>query len=162
MCCIPCLLMLLMAYDPIQHTQTVVVDIRWKHLHKKDLIFIQGGITLRRKLIPGYISIMRIKVSLLQRENTKKIEESFGIRMLFPKRSAENVHSWYPYKQFWPKPRQRDETVFKLCHFYCLSICLILTVVRFVGANLHFRFHNLCVFDMLFYLKSYGKYLSDI
>ena len=33
----------------------------------------------------------------------KKIEESFGIRMLFPKISAENVHSWYPLKQFWPK-----------------------------------------------------------
>ena len=32
-----------------------------------------------------------------------KIEESFGIRMLFPKISAENVHSWYRYKQFWPK-----------------------------------------------------------
>ena len=32
-----------------------------------------------------------------------KIEESFGIRMLFPKISAENVHSGYPYKQFWPK-----------------------------------------------------------
>ena len=58
--------------------------------------------------------------------------------------------------------RQRDETVFKLCHFYCLSICLILTVFRFVGANLHFRFHNLSVFDILFNLKSYAKYLSDI
>ena len=23
--------------------------------------------------------------------------------MLFPKLSAENVHSWYPYKQFLPK-----------------------------------------------------------
>ena len=43
------------------------------------------------------------QASLLQHENTKKIEESFGIRMLFPKISAENVHSWYSYKQFWPK-----------------------------------------------------------
>ena len=23
--------------------------------------------------------------------------------MVFPKISAENVHLWYPYKQFWPK-----------------------------------------------------------
>ena len=68
----------------------------------KNLIFIQGGITLSRKWIPGYLSILHIKVSLLQRENTKKIEESFGIRMLFPKISAENVHSWHRYKQFWP------------------------------------------------------------
>ena len=43
------------------------------------------------------------QVALLQRENTKKIEKSFGIRILFPKISAENVHSWYPYKQFWPE-----------------------------------------------------------
>ena len=32
-----------------------------------------------------------------------KIEESFGIRMLFPKLCAEDAHSWYRYKQFWPK-----------------------------------------------------------
>ena len=69
----------------------------------KNFIFIQGGITLSRKWIPGYISVLHIKVSLLQCENTKKIEKSFGIRMLFPKISAENVHLWYPYKQFWPK-----------------------------------------------------------
>ena len=43
---------------------------------------------------------------------------------------------------FTQKPRQRDETVFKLCNFYCLSICLILKVFRFVGAKLHFRFHQ--------------------
>ena len=50
---------------------------------------------------------MHIKVSLLQRENIKKIEESFGIRMLFPKISAKNAHSWYPYKQFSPKNPDR-------------------------------------------------------
>ena len=50
------------------------MDIQLKHLHKKDLIFIQGGITLSRKWIPGYISVLHIKVSLLQRENTKNIE----------------------------------------------------------------------------------------
>ena len=33
----------------------------------------------------------------------KKNEKSFGIRMLFPKISTEKVHSWYSYKQFWPK-----------------------------------------------------------
>ena len=43
-------------------------------------------------------------------------------------------------------PRQRDETVFKLYHCYCLSICLILTVFSFVGAKLHFRFHKLSAF----------------
>ena len=42
----------------------------WRICLKKDLIFIQGGITLSRKWIPGYSSILHIKVSLLQRENT--------------------------------------------------------------------------------------------
>ena len=79
------------------------MDIQLKHLPKKDHIFIQGGITLSLKWIPGYLSVLHIKVSLLQRKNTKKIEKSFGKRMLFPKISAENVHSWYPYKQFWHK-----------------------------------------------------------
>ena len=79
------------------------MDIRLKHLPKKDLIFIQSGITLSWKWIPGYLSVLRIKVPLLQRENTKKTEESFGIQMLFPKIGAENVHSWYPNKQFWSK-----------------------------------------------------------
>ena len=94
-----------------------------------------------------------------------KLEKSFGIRMLFPKISAEKVHLWCPYKQFWPKkPRQRDETVFKLCHFYCLSICLILTVFRFVGAKLHFRFQNLSVFGHPFLLNKicqiFERYLT--
>ena len=44
------------------------------------------------------------------------------------------------------KPRQRDETVFKLCHFYCLSISLIRMVFQFVGTKLHFRFHKLSAF----------------
>ena len=63
--------MLLMAYDPIQPTQTRSDGYPVEHLHKKDLIFIQGGITLSRKCIPGYRSVLHIKVSLLQRENTK-------------------------------------------------------------------------------------------
>ena len=62
------------------------------------------------------------------------------------------------------KPRQRDETVFKLCHFYCLSICLILTVFRFVGAKLHFRFNNLSVFWHAFLLNKlcqiFERYLT--
>ena len=41
----------------------------------------------------GHKSVLHIKVSLLQREHIKKIEESFGIRMFFPKISAKNVHS---------------------------------------------------------------------
>ena len=49
-----------------------MMDIRLKHLHKKYLIFIQGGITLSREWIPGYTSVLHIKVSVLQRENTKK------------------------------------------------------------------------------------------
>ena len=52
----------------------IMMDIRLKHLHKKDLIFTQGGITLSRKWIPGYISVLHIKVYLLQRENTKNQE----------------------------------------------------------------------------------------
>ena len=130
------------------------MDIRLKHMHKKDLIFIQGGITFIRKWIPGYISVLYIKVSLLQRENTKK---NRGI-VRHTDVISENKH--------WKCPlmiplqtilalnrRQRDETVFKLCHFYWLSICLILTVFRFVGAKLHFRFHNLSVFWHAFLLN---------
>ena len=60
------------------------------------------------------------------------------------------------------KPRQRDETVFKLCHFICLSICLILTVFRFVGAKLHFWFHKLSAFWHASLSNTYAKYLSDI
>ena len=26
--------------------------------------------------------------------------------MLFPKISVENVHLWYPFKQFWPKNQE--------------------------------------------------------
>ena len=44
------------------------------------------------------------------------------------------------------KTKQRDETVFKLCHCYCLSICLILAVFGFGGAKLHFRSHKLSAF----------------
>ena len=60
------------------------------------------------------------------------------------------------------KPRQRDKTFFKLYHFYCLSICLIHMVFRFVGANLHFRFHKLSAFWHALFLINYAKYLSDI
>ena len=36
-----------------------------------------------------------------------KNKKSLGIRMLFPKISAENVHLWYPYKQLWHKKKNR-------------------------------------------------------
>ena len=56
---------------------------------KKTYFFIQDGVTLSPKSMYGHKSVLHIKVSLLQRENIKKlIEESFGIRMLFPKISA--------------------------------------------------------------------------
>ena len=64
--------MLLMAYDPIQPTQTRYDGYPVEAFGKKDLIFIQGGITLSRKWKPGYLSVLYIKVSLCQRENTKK------------------------------------------------------------------------------------------
>ena len=80
-----------------------MMDIRLKHLHKKDLIFHSGRNNFKSEVNTWVKSVLHIKVSLLQRENTTKIEKSFGIRMLFPKISAEKVHSWYPYKQFWPK-----------------------------------------------------------
>ena len=79
------------------------MDIPLKHLPKKDLIFIQGGITLSRKVNtwvfigPAYQSLFVVTWEY------SKIEESFGIRMLFSKISAEYVNSWYPYKQFSPK-----------------------------------------------------------
>ena len=60
------------------------------------------------------------------------------------------------------KPRKRDEAFFKLYHLYCLSICLILTVFRFVDAKPHYRFHKLALFDMIYYWISVTKYLSDI
>ena len=48
----------------------VLMDIRLKHLHKKDLVFIPGGIPLNRTWKPGYISVLHIQFSLLQREDT--------------------------------------------------------------------------------------------
>ena len=63
-----------MAYDPIQPTQTRYDGYPVEAFTKKDIIFIQGGITLSRKWIPGCISVLHIKVSLLQRENTKNRE----------------------------------------------------------------------------------------
>ena len=63
----------------------VLMDIRLKHLHKKDLIFIQRVITLSRKWIPGYISVLHIKVSLLQRENTKTLRNRSAYGCYFRK-----------------------------------------------------------------------------
>ena len=82
--------------------------------------------------------------------------------MLFPKISAENVHSWYPYKQFWPKTQTARWNCLKTMPFLLYIICLIVTVFRFVGAKLHFRFHNLSVLTSFFYWISDAKYLSDI
>ena len=39
---------------------------------KKTFVSIQDGITFSRKWIPGHISVLHVKVSLLQRENIKK------------------------------------------------------------------------------------------
>ena len=64
--------MLLMAYDPIKPTQTRYDGYPVEAFAEKDIIFIQGGITLSWKWIPGYISVLHIKVSLLQRANTNK------------------------------------------------------------------------------------------
>ena len=64
--------MLLMAYDPIQPTQIRYDGYPVEAFAKKYLIFNQGGITLSRKWIPEYTSVLHIKVSVLQRENTKK------------------------------------------------------------------------------------------
>ena len=58
------------------------------------------------------------------------------------------LQSVYAYK-----PRQRDDIFFKLCHFYSLSICLIITVFRFLGAKLHFRFHKLSAFCHALFLN---------
>ena len=58
------------------------------------------------------------------------------------------------------KTSQHDETVFKLCHFYCLSICLILTVFRFLRAKLHFRFQNLSVFGHAFLLRQERSFVE--
>ena len=64
------------------------------------------------------------------------------------------------------KPRQRDATVFKLCNFYCLSICLIITVFSFVCAKLHFRFSSLSAFWHASLLNKlcqiFERYLSNV
>ena len=53
LCCIPCLLMLLMAYDPIQPTQTRLDWYAVAALALKRPFSIKDGITLSRKRIPG-------------------------------------------------------------------------------------------------------------
>ena len=60
------MLILLIAYDPIQPMQTRSDWYPGEAFAKK------GGIGLSRKWIPGYTSVLHIKVSLLQRENTKQ------------------------------------------------------------------------------------------
>ena len=135
-----------------------MMDIRWKHLHKKDLIFILGGITLSRKWIPGYISrYLCCNVRILKNQEIVRYTDVISENKRWKGPFMVPLQTILAYK-----PRQRDETIFKLCHFYCLSICLILTVFQFVGAKLHFRFQNLSVFGHAFYLISYARYLSDI
>ena len=85
--------------------------------------------------------------------------------MLFPKISTEKVNSWYPYKQFWPRnPDSAMKPSSNYAIFYCLSICLILTVFRFVGAKLHFRFQHLSVFGHAFLMNKlcqiFERYLT--
>ena len=132
------------------------MDIRLKHLHKKLVI------TLSRKWIPGFISVLHIKVSLLQRENTKKIEETFGILMLFPKKSAEmSIHDTLT-NNFRLKTQTARWNRLQTMSFLLSIHMLNFTVFRFIGAKLHFRFHNLSVFWHAFYWISYAKYLSNI
>ena len=67
--------------------------------------------------------------------------------MLFPKISAYVVHSRYPDRQFSPKNPHSVMILSSIyAVLYCLSICLILTIFRFVGANLHFRFYKTSAF----------------
>ena len=77
--------MLLMAYDPIQPTPTRYDGYPVEALQKKDIIFIQGGITLSRKWIPGNMSVLHIKIYLLQRENTKKLRNRLAYECYFRK-----------------------------------------------------------------------------
>ena len=67
--------MLLMAYDPIQPTQTRYDGYPVEAFAEKRHYFHSGRNNFKSEGIPGYISVLHIKVSLLQRENTKKNRE---------------------------------------------------------------------------------------
>ena len=58
--------------------------------------------------------------------------------MVFPKISAENVHLWYPYKQFWPK--NPDSAMKPSSNYVTFALALSYTS----------GFKILAVFDMLF------------
>ena len=64
-------MVLLMADDPIQPTQTRFDWYAVEAFAKKDPFSIQDGINFSRKWIPRHISVLHIKVSLLQRENIR-------------------------------------------------------------------------------------------
>ena len=114
---------------------------------KKNPFFIQDVITLNRKWVPGHKSVLHVKVSLLQRENIKKNWRIVRHTDVISDNKLLKCQFMIPLKTIFAlKPRQRDETIFKLCHCYCLSICLILTVFSYVGAKLHFRFHKVSAF----------------
>ena len=112
-----------------------------------DFFSIQDGITLSRKSIPGHKSVLHIKVSLLQRENILKNRKIVRHTDVISENKRLQCPFMIPLQTiFAEKPRQRDETIFKLCYFYCLSICIILMVFSFVGAKLHFQFRKLSAF----------------
>ena len=133
----------------------VLSDIRLWHLHKKCLFsfwteyFLVGS---------EYLGVYRSCMSSYLCSNVRIIENRGVIH--HKNVMSENKRLKCPFMiplqfVFAQKPRQRNKTFFKLCHFYCLSICLIFTVFRFVGAKLHFRFHKFSAFwHALFFIKS--------
>ena len=92
-----------MAYEPIQPTQIRYDEYPVEAFALKIPYFHSGRNNFKSE-VNTWVSIgpayQGIFVATWEYWN---IEKSFGIRILFPKISAENVHSWYPYKQFWPK-----------------------------------------------------------
>ena len=78
------------------------MDIRLKHFHKKTFFHLgrnnfKSEVNTLVYIGPAYQGFF------VANWEYYKIKKSFGIQMVFPKISAENVHLWYPYKQFWPK-----------------------------------------------------------
>ena len=80
--------------------------------------------------------------------------------MLFPKISALNVHSWYPYNQLSPKIARWN--LLKTMPFLLSIHMLNYYGLPFICDKLHFRFHKLSAVDLLYFWISYAKYLSDI
>ena len=80
-----------------------MMDIRLKHLHKKAIFFHSGRNNFKSEVNTWvYIGPAYQGIFVAAWEYYKN-DKSFGVQMLFPKISTENVHLWYPYKQLWPK-----------------------------------------------------------